>query len=92
MYGVHGVDRPDRYNVVGDQEVGNDVMVRLVAEIMGVEPLMEFVDFHSSRPGHDRRYALDGSKLQSLGWEQPFSFEEGLRLTVESSLRGGDIG
>ena len=29
----------------------------------------ELVDFHSSRPGHDLRYALDGDKMKQLGWE-----------------------
>ena len=34
------------------------------------------------RPGHDRRYALDGSRLRSLGWEPRIGFEEGIARTV----------
>lgn len=81
-----GGDRPDRYNVVGDREVFNDEMVDLIATLLGVEPLKEYVDFHSQRPGHDRRYALSGRKLAELGWTAPTSFEEGLKITVESAM------
>lgn len=78
-------DRPERYNIVGDREVSNAEMVDLVATILDVEPLKDYVDFHSARPGHDRRYALSGSLLRSLGWKPPVSFEEGLKITVESA-------
>ena len=50
----------------------------------------EMVDFHSSRPGHDLRYALDGGKMKSLGWQPPKNFEESLRKTVEWSLANKD--
>jgi dTDP-D-glucose 4,6-dehydratase len=40
------------------------------------------VDFHSSRPGHDLRYALDGTRLHEMGWSIPVSFEESLQRTV----------
>ena len=33
------------------------------------------VDFHSSRPGHDLRYALDGSKMKNMGWEPESAFK-----------------
>ena len=85
IYGTHGVDRPDRYNVVGDREVKNDLMVDMIADVLGVPSLKEYVDFHGTRPGHDRRYALDGSKLTELGWTPPYSFEEGLRRSVEGN-------
>ena len=90
LYGTHGVDRPDRYNVVGEREVFNDEMVDLIAGILGVESLKEYVDFHGERPGHDLRYALSGGKLAQLGWTAPISFEEGLRITVESALEERD--
>jgi dTDP-glucose 4,6-dehydratase len=35
------------------------------------------------RPGHDRRYGIDGSKLRSLGWRHRTSFEDGLAATVD---------
>mgnify|MGYP003722203407 CR=1 FL=1 len=36
---------------------------------MGKKLKYKFVDFHSSRPGHDLRYALDGDKLKKMGWQ-----------------------
>lgn len=75
-------DRPTKFHVVGEQELNNLQVVQKVASILGVEPKYEFVDFHSQRPGHDRRYALDGSLIRSAGWYPPFGFDESLRKTV----------
>lgn len=46
----------------------------------------QLVDFHSSRPGHDLRYALDGSKLKTMGFTFPQTFKESLRNVVRWSL------
>ena len=54
---------------------------------MGKELRYEMVDFHSSRPGHDLRYALDGTKLEKMGWEVPYSIEESLKNVVEWTLQ-----
>jgi dTDP-glucose 4,6-dehydratase len=49
------------------------------------EDLIEFV---KDRPGHDRRYAIDSSKIQNeLGWKPEFRFEEAIRKTVEWYLQ-----
>lgn len=77
---------PDRFHIVGEREVTNEEMVTMIAEILDVEPRMEKVNFHESRPGHDLRYALDGTKLAEFGWDMPIPFEESLRKTVEWSL------
>lgn len=74
---------PMRLHIVGEREVTNTEMVELVADILGVEPLIEPVNFHESRPGHDLRYALDGYKLKDRGWNAPIPFETSLRRTVE---------
>lgn len=73
---------PDRYNVVGEAEVTNEEMARMIGNILGVEPKLDFVDFHKTRPGHDRRYGLDGNKLAGIGWKPPFPFLDSLRQTV----------
>lgn len=73
----------DKYNIVGEREVDNLTLAKMIADILGKDLKYEIVDFHSSRPGHDLRYALDGSKLKNLGWEPTDSFEESLRKTVE---------
>jgi len=73
----------EHYNVVGDTEMTNDEMVKHIGEFMGKEPKLEYVDFHKTRPGHDRRYALDGTKLKELGWVPPLDFETSLKKTIE---------
>lgn len=75
-----------RYNVVGECELNNLQLAQKVAAILGKELRYELVDFHSSRPGHDLRYALDGSKLAALGWKAPLSLDESLKNTVEWTL------
>lgn len=77
------VDRPDRYNVVGDQQVDNLSLAQLIAKLMEKPLKYEFVDFHSTRPGHDLHYGLDGAKLHKKGWKSPLSFEESLKNTIE---------
>ena len=58
-------------------------MAQLIADIMNKKLKHQLVDFHSSRPGHDLRYALDGSKLKALGWKAPIPFLESLKRTVD---------
>lgn len=77
---------PDRYNIVGDIELDNLQLARMVAKILGKELKYELVDFHKGRPGHDRRYALDGGKLKSLGWNAPMEFEPSLKKSIEWTL------
>ena len=76
----------EHYNVVGDVELYNDGMVKRLGELMNKEPRLEYVDLEKSRPGHDRRYSLDGSKLRDMGWQQPISFDDSLRKTIEWML------
>ena len=59
-------------------------MVHLIADILGVnkDESVEYINVEGTRPGHDLRYALDGSRLESLGWKPPVSFEESLERTV----------
>ena len=78
---------PDRYNIVGDVEMDNLSLAKLVASMMGTELKYELVDFHKGRPGHDRRYALDGSKLKGLGWVAPMGFEPSLKKSIEWTLK-----
>lgn len=75
-------ERPDRYNIVGDMEVNNEALVNLVGDILEKQPNYRLVDFHSSRPGHDTRYALDGSKLAEMGWQPEKNFGASFREVV----------
>lgn len=80
----------EEYNVTSFDERTNEDVVRQIGKILGKEPIIEYVDVHKSRPGHDRRYALDGSKLRDLGWQQEMTFEEALERTVKFTLANPD--
>lgn len=79
------VDRPDRYNIVGDVQLDNLELAQLIARLMGRDLKFKYqlVDFHSTRPGHDKHYGLDGARLRELGWKAPVDFEEGLKSTIQ---------
>lgn len=83
--GLH--DKPDRYNIRGEQEIDNFDMAQMLAHIIGKPLKYELVDFHRSRPGHDPRYALDDMKLRSLGWTPPVPLYDSLVKTVDWTRR-----
>ncbi len=69
------------YNVPGSHPVPNrDVVAQLLARLGKPWSLVRFVE---DRPGHDRRYAMDGAKLASLGWTNRVAFAEGLAATID---------
>ena len=72
----------EKYNIVGEREVDNLDMAKFIAGVVGKRLRYNMVDFHSSRPGHDLRYALDGTKLHDMGWQMPKTFEASLEKTV----------
>jgi dTDP-glucose 4,6-dehydratase len=76
------VDRPDRYNVVGDAELNNLELAKKIADALGKPLEYKLVDFHSARPGHDPRYALNGAKLKL----PPVDFDTSLKKYVEWTL------
>ncbi|MGX1976992.1 dTDP-glucose 4,6-dehydratase [Streptomyces kronopolitis] len=85
-YGDH--NQPSRFHIVGEREVNNIEMVELLAHYTGAsDPQLDLVDFHSSRPGHDLRYGLDGQKLADEGWRPPLSLEDSLRDTVRWTMQ-----
>lgn len=80
----------DKFNIVGEREIDNLSLAQMIANILGKKLNYEMVDFHSSRPGHDLRYALDGSKMKEMGWELPMNLEESMQKLVEWSLSNPD--
>ena len=70
------------YNVGGDSELNNlELTKALLKRLKKPESLIDFV---KDRPGHDRRYAMDSTKIQKeLAWKKKFNFEEALDKTIE---------
>jgi len=70
------------YNIGTERELENIETIKIILNALGMdENSMEFV---KDRPGHDRRYSLDTSKLRTeLGWAPQVEFEDGIKRTVE---------
>lgn len=88
LFIIENGKKGEKYNIVGEKEVSNLRMAQDIAMILNKlgDLKYEMVDFHSSRPGHDLRYALDGTKLKEMGWKISISFEESLKKTVEWTM------
>ncbi len=69
------------YNVGSGQERTTVEVAETITDVLDVQE--ELAEFVSDRPGHDRRYALETTRIEELGWEPTWSFEEGLEETVE---------
>jgi len=76
----------EKVNIVGQEEVDNLTLAMLIAKVAGKDLKYKLVDFHSSRPGHDLRYALDGSKLAGMGFELPMDFQQSMEKTIRWML------
>lgn len=74
-----------RFNIVGERRTNLEI-AQFVAGIVGSNPRIRMVDFHSSRPGHDLHYALDGSKMAEMGWKAPVGLDDSLAKTVRWTL------
>ena len=69
------------YNIGGNNERANLDIVRLILRTLGAED--ELICYVKDRPGHDRRYAIDNTKITTqLGWKPTISFEEGIAQTI----------
>jgi dTDP-glucose 4,6-dehydratase len=77
------VDMPDRYNIAGDRQLDNLELAKLIAKLMGKELKYEFQSSQTTRPGHDKHYGLDDSKLKEKGWKSPMTFEASLKNVID---------
>lgn len=70
------------YNIGGNNEKANIEIVKLIIKALGkTENLIKYV---KDRPGHDRRYAIDNTKIiTELGWKPSYTFEEGIKETIQ---------
>lgn len=81
-----GAKRPDRWNICGDTELNNLELAQLVSKIMNKELKYKLIPSESARPGYDKRYALDGSKLRNSGWKAPYTFSQTIERVVNWSM------
>jgi len=78
---LHSGAEGEIYNVGGGNEKTNIEITHRILKLLGKdESMMEYV---KDRPGHDFRYSLNCSKLNKLGWEPEYSFEDALEATVK---------
>ncbi len=75
-----------KFNLVGPVEWNNLELAKKIAKAQNKELKYRLVDFHSSRPGHDLRYALDGNLMKELGWEPKVSPDERIKQVVNWTL------
>jgi len=74
--GEYGGAKCPKFNLAGPEEIDNLALAQMIAGAMGKELKYQMVDFHSTRPGHDLRYAIDGQLLKNLGWEPKVKLSE----------------
>jgi dTDP-glucose 4,6-dehydratase len=80
-YVLHHGEPGGTYNIPGSAELPNRTVIKALLDRLG-KP-WSLVRTVEDRPGHDRRYAMDGSRLRALGWQNHVAFEEGIAKTVE---------
>jgi dTDP-glucose 4,6-dehydratase len=85
-YAEDGAVVPSRYNVTSGDRISNLDLAKTIAAAMGLPLIYEMTDYHSSRPGHDLAYGIDGSRLRALGWQPPVDFETAVKRTVAWEL------
>ncbi|MEJ2201302.1 MAG: GDP-mannose 4,6-dehydratase, partial [Desulfuromonadaceae bacterium] len=82
----------ETYNIGGNNEKQNVEIVHTICDLLDQkigflpsgEPRRSLIRFVKDRPGHDKRYAIDASKIKNhLGWVPSVSFEEGIVKTVD---------
>jgi len=71
-----------KVHVVGEREISNLDLAQMIADVVGKPLIYKLVDFHSSRPGHDLRYAMRDETLSGAGWKHPIPMEQSLEKTI----------
>lgn len=70
------------YNIGGNNEKANIEIVKLIISAMGKN--QDLIQYVKDRPGHDRRYAIDNTKITTeLGWRPSYTFEMGIKETID---------
>lgn len=86
---LHKGKEGEVYNIGGHNEKTNLEITKIILEAMGKDE--NSIEYVQDRLGHDRRYAIDNTKIQTqLGWEPSLTFEEGIKLTINWYLNNQD--
>ena len=83
----------EKYNIGGENEWQNITLLEKLIELtsnelnLDIAKIKENITYVKDRPGHDKRYAIDCTKIKNeLNWQRKMTFEEGLLLTVKWNL------
>ncbi len=79
--------KPNRWHVAGEEKSVFE-MACIIADTLNTAFEVNWVDYHSTRPGHDHRYALDNSKILNAGWVPPLTLQNALEKTVAWVTKG----
>jgi len=85
--GDFGNAKCPKFNLVGPVELNNLQLAKLISNSVGKKLNYRMVDFHSSRPGHDLRYALNGNLMKRLGWKPKISINKRIDQVVKWTLK-----
>lgn len=79
---LHKGEDGEVYNIGGNNEKANIEIVKLIMKTIGKPKTL--IKYVKDRPGHDRRYAIDNTKISTeLGWKPQYTFEQGMKETIE---------
>lgn len=78
---LHGGVNGEVYNVGGHNERTNLEVVKTIIQTLGKSD--DLIEFVKDRLGHDKRYAIDPTKLEKLGWKPTYTFETGIAQTIQ---------
>jgi dTDP-glucose 4,6-dehydratase len=82
----YGGAKCPKFNIVGNEEIDNLELAKLVGNVMGKEPNYSLMDYNKSRPGHDLRYSLSGDYMRTLGWEPKIKLRDRIEEVVHWTL------
>jgi dTDP-glucose 4,6-dehydratase len=86
---LHKGDNGEVYNIGGNNEWYNIDIVKLILKKLNKSE--DRIQYVKDRPGHDRRYAIDSSKIMNaLGWKPKYNFEEGIERTIKWYIQNED--
>ncbi|MGG3738369.1 dTDP-glucose 4,6-dehydratase [Aeribacillus pallidus] len=86
---IHKGKSGEVYNIGGHNERTNNEIVHLIVEKLGVSKSL--IKYVADRPGHDRRYAIDPTKIMTeLGWKPQYTFDKGIEETIQWYINNPD--